>query len=262
MTGASGARLTFIRQISGFAGLVLVAGLGWSFLFVGEQAMGTRGGGFVSGLMHQMMRPTEVGAYLAAASFMWLVMMLAMMIPAALLMMWMFRRMDRGDSVQLDTTLVGLGYLAAWSAFAVVAAALQWWLHSRGWLGGMSLSLGAGFTSSLLILAGSYQLTPWKDACLARCRTPLGFFLEHWRDGRLGALSMGWRHGLFCMGCCWLLMLLMFAGGAMSVVTMAALCIFILAERLLPAGPWVSRLPGLALIVLGVWFAVDAGGSQ
>ena len=143
------------------------------------------------------------------------------------------------------------GYLTGWLAFSVVAAVVQWWLHSRGFLHGMTLVSGATLAATLLIAAGIYQLTPLKEACLARCRSPLGFFLAHWRDGRMGAFTMGLRHGLFCVGCCWALMLLMFVGGAMSVATMAAVCVFVLAERLLPAGPWVSKLPGLAMIGWG-----------
>jgi predicted metal-binding membrane protein len=111
-------------------------------------------------------------------------------------------------------------------------------------------ALGAGL---LLLAAGIYQLTPWKTACLRHCRSPAGFFLEHWSPGARGAIAMGLRHGLYCVGCCWVLMLLMFVGGTMSVLTMAVLCGFILAERLLPDGPWVSRIPGTAMIVSGAF---------
>ncbi|HCU89895.1 MAG TPA: metal-binding protein, partial [Gammaproteobacteria bacterium] len=110
----------------------------------------------------------------------------------------------------------------------------------------------------ILMLAGAYQLTPMKEACLSRCRSPIGFFLANWRAGRLGAIRMGLQHGLFCIGCCWMLMLLMFVGGAMSVVTMALLSMFILAERVLPSGPWVSWMPGIALIAWGAYLAIFA----
>ena len=132
------------------------------------------------------------------------------------------------------------------------AAAVQWWLHARGVLHGMDLATAPRVSGVLLIAAGLYQLTPFKSACLAHCRGPLGFFLEHWRPGLGGAFVMGARHGTFCLGCCWVLMVLMFAGGAMSVPTMAALSVFILAERLLPPGPWVARAPGLVLVMLGL----------
>src|SRR5262249_17783439 len=97
-----------------------------------------------------------------------------------------------------------------------------------------------------------YQLTPMKEACLRHCRSPMSFFLEHWSAGAMGAFRMGMRHGLYCVGCCWVLMLLMFVGGAMSVLTMAILGALILAERLLPDGPWTSRIPGAAMILWGV----------
>lgn len=252
MSEGQGPSLHSIQQVSSFAALVLIAAIGWAFLVAGESAMTSMSGeGFVADLMWLMMEPSSARSYLAAAALMWVVMMAAMMIPAVLPMAAVFRRMDRGASPTLDSFVFCWGYLAGWFAYAVLAAALQWWLHSRGLLHGMLLTSGAGLTAAILIGAGIYQLTPLKDACLARCRSPLGFFMQHWRDGRYGAFRMGLQHGLYCVGCCWVLMLLMFAGGAMSVATMAALCVFILAERLMPPGPWVSRLPGLLMITWG-----------
>ena len=128
---------------------------------------------------------------------------------------------------------------------------LQWWLHAQGALHGHLLVTSAGLTGATFIGAGVYQLTPFKDACLSRCRSPLGFFVNHWKSGRLGALQMGFRHGLYCTGCCWVLMLLMFASGTMNVTTMAMLSAFILADRLLPAGPWASKIPGFGLFGWG-----------
>ena len=118
-------------------------------------------------------------------------------------------------------------------------------------LQGHSLSTGAMLAGAILIGAGIYQLSPLKEACLNSCRSPLGFVLTNWRDGRLGALRMGSQHGLYCIGCCWVLMLLMFAGGTVSVPTMAALSIFILSERLLPTSVWVSKVPGVLLVAWG-----------
>ena len=135
--------------------------------------------------------------------------------------------------------------------FAIGAAGLQWWLHTQGALHGHLFATSAGLTGAIFLAAGVYQLTSFKDACLSRCRSPLGFFVEHWPSGRLGALQMGFRHGLYCTGCCWVLMLLMFASGTMNVTTMAMLSVFILAERLLPAGPWVSKIPGFGLFGWG-----------
>ena len=135
---------------------------------------------------------------------------------------------------------------------------MQWTMHGAGFLQGDLLSIRPIAAAAVLIAAGAYQLTPIKEACLNKCRSPIGFFLANWRAGRWGAIRMGLHHGLFCIGCCWMLMLIMFVGGAMSVITMALLSGFILAERILPAGPWVARLPGVALIVCGAYIAALA----
>ncbi|MGR8921601.1 MAG: DUF2182 domain-containing protein [Gammaproteobacteria bacterium] len=252
MTTQRATALQSIERNLGLMALLAVAAAGWLFLIRSESAMlSMDGDGPVMDLMWRMMQPGDAGPYLAAATLMWVVMMIAMMVPSVVPMTVVFRRLDRGDRPGLDATVFASGYLVAWAGFSVVAAALQWWLHAGGMLHGMELATAGRLTAAVLVAAGVYQLTPLKEACLARCRGPMGFFLEHWRDGRLGALRMGLGHGLYCMGCCWALMLLMFAGGAMSVITMAALSVFILAERVLPAGPWVTRLPGFALIGWG-----------
>jgi predicted metal-binding membrane protein len=240
-----------------FAALVAVGAIAWALLARSEVAMATMtGDGPIVALMWLMMRPAEAAPYLAAASLMWVVMMVAMMLPAAMPMVMVLRGIGRGVHRERDSLLFVAGYLVAWSLFGLLAAALQLWLHARGLLGGHLLALSAGGAGLILLAAGAYQLTPLKEACLRHCRSPVGFFLEHWSPGGRGALAMGLRHGLYCIGCCWMLMLMMFVGGAMSVLTMAVLCAFILAERLLPSGPWVSRIPGTVMIVGGVLLMV------
>ena len=261
MTESSRPPLVAIRQTGGIAGLVLIASASWWVLAAGATTMGNPEAGLPGRLMQAMMRPAEAGTYLGAAAVMWVVMMVAMMAPAALFMMAMLGRMKRSSAFGTDSALFASGYLVGWSAFAALAAGLQWWLHARGWLSGMSLSTSTGVAAGLLAAAGLYQFTPIKDACLARCQSPMAFFLEHWRDGRLGAVQMGLRHSLYCVGCCWVLMLLMFAGGAMSVLTMAALCAFILAERVFPAGRWASRVPGALLLLWAGWLLWSLPGS-
>lgn len=237
--------------------LTAIAVSGWYFLIETEAAMREmRGDGFFMDLMMMMMRPGESGPYLVATISMWVVMMIAMMVPAVMPMLIVFRKLDRGASTELDTFLFASGYLLAWCVFSIGAAVLQWILHSAGWLRGDLLSVRSLVAGAVLIAAGIYQLTPMKEACLDKCRSPMGFFLANWRAGRLGALRMGFQHGLFCIGCCWMLMLIMFVGGAMSVITMALLSGFILAERLLPPGPWVARLPGIGLIGWGGYLAI------
>ena len=253
MSGASRLTLYSIQQYLSYFALAAVAVAAWGFLLTSEQAMRSmRGDGIVMDMMWAMMDPEAMPAYLTAATVMWVVMMLAMMIPAALPMTMVFHSMHQGRHATGETLLFASAYLIVWSLFAVVGAGLQWGLHVSGYLRGYLLEAGPLAAAVILVAAGVYQLTPFKRACLAHCRSPMGFFVEHWQDGYYGAVAMGLRHGLYCLGCCWMLMLLMFVGGAMSVSTMAVLCIFILAERLLPAGPWVSRLPAVFLISWGV----------
>ncbi|MEQ8230361.1 MAG: DUF2182 domain-containing protein [Gammaproteobacteria bacterium] len=246
--------LTALRRQLAWLALAAIAALAWAFLVASEEAMRTmQGDGPVAQLMWLMMRPGEPLPYIAAAAVMWVVMMIAMMIPAVVPMAIVHRQIYKQPRRNLATGLFASGYLAGWSAFALLAAPVQWALHAAGWLHGMMLSAGTGLGGGLLMAAGFYQLTPAKEACLSHCRSPLGYFLGHWRNGLGGSFRMGLAHGLYCIGCCWVLMVLMFVGGAMSVVTMVLLAGFILAERLLPAGPWVARLPGLAMIAAGAW---------
>jgi predicted metal-binding membrane protein len=235
-----------------FAALVAIAAVAWALLVRSEAAMTSMADdGPLGALMRVMMRPSEALPYFLAAAFMWVIMMIGMMTPAVIPMVAVLRGVERGRHRDRTSLLFAGGYLAAWSLFAVLAALLQLALHARGLLAGHLLAVSAQGAGLLLLVAGVYQLTPWKTACLRHCRSPMGFFLEHWMPGSWGAVRMGLRHGISCVGCCWMLMLLMFVGGAMSVLTMAALCGFILAERLLPPGPWVSRIPGAAMIVWG-----------
>ena len=241
-----------LQRSLAFSALFAIGAIAWALLMRSEAAMRSMSGdGPIVELMRLMMRPSDPLAYLFAAALMWVVMMIGMMTPAVVPMVMVLRGMDRGPNRERDTLLFAGGYLVAWSLFGVLAAGLQLWLHAHELLGGDLLATSARGAGVLLLAAGAYQLTPLKEACLRHCRSPIGFFLENWAPGGWGAVRMGLIHGLSCVGCCWVLMLLMFVGGAMSVLTMAALCGFILAERLLPNGPWTMRIPGVAMILLG-----------
>jgi predicted metal-binding membrane protein len=225
----------------------------WILLVQSEAVMATmQGDGLPMHVAMAMMRPAATASYLGSTALMWVVMMAAMMTPAVLPVVLTFLRLDRGGR-RIDAALFAGGYLLAWSGFAILATALQWALHRTSLLQGHLLAASSTLAGILLIAAGVYQLTPLKTACLAHCQSPLGFLLSRWQDGPGGALRMGVRHGAYCLGCCWALMLLMFVYGVMSAAAMAGLTVFILAERLLPAGPWSAKLPGVALVVWGLW---------
>jgi predicted metal-binding membrane protein len=142
------------------------------------------------------------------------------------------------------------GYLAIWGLFSAGAALAQWALEMSRLLTPMMQSTSALFDGLLLLAAGVYQLTPLKQACLGRCRQPVGFITQYWRSGTSGAFRMGVAHGIFCLGCCWFLMALLFMGGVMNLYWIAGIATYVLAEKVLPHQRWLSSAAGWALIVL------------
>lgn len=197
----------------------------------------------------------------ALLSAMWLAMMLAMMSPSAAPAILLYARVhahfrqrslaDLGASAPLG--VFALGYLAVWSVFALAAASLQLWLQQRGAVSAISMGLQARWPAGLvLVAAGLYQLTPLKRACLAQCRSPAQFLSQHWRPGRAGAFRLGVLHGAWCVGCCWLLMALLFVGGVMNLVWIALLAILVGVEKLAPPGRAVGLGVGLLLVAWGL----------
>ncbi len=187
---------------------------------------------------------------------MWWVMMLGMMLPSAAPMILMFeavqRRQRERERPYVPTAMFVAGYLIVWGGFSVAATAAQWGLQQGAFLSPM-LGLASSTLGGLLfILAAIYQFTPLKHACLRQCRSPFAFVLNHWRDGWDGALRMGAGHGLYCLGCCWVLMALLFAVGVMNLLWVAAIAAFVFAEKLLPGGVWVGRIGGVAMAAFGV----------
>jgi predicted metal-binding membrane protein len=139
-----------------------------------------------------------------------------------------------------------------WLAFSGAATAFQWLLQSMGWVDPMIVSTSAWLTALLLLLAGIYQFSPLKRVCLANCRTPLGFLLGEWRSGTAGAFRMGVRHGLFCAGCCWALMALLFVGGVMNLAWIAALSVVVAIEKMAPHGDRWGLALGALLVAAGL----------
>ena len=192
---------------------------------------------------------------------MWWIMMIAMMTPSATPTILLYARVHRhalaqGHQVQdrlAPTGVFAAGYLSVWLGFAAAAATLHWALEDVGLVSAMMMGSQSRLLSGVvLITTGLYQLSPLKNTCLAHCRTPTSFLSRHWRPHALGALRLGAMHGTYCVGCCWMLMALLFVGGVMNVAWIAALAIFVLIEKALPPGQWIGRGVGVALIVWGI----------
>lgn len=193
--------------------------------------------------------------YLSAAFAMWALMMVAMMLPSASPMILIYARVARhnfGAAASSGITLFALSYVLVWSVFSLAAAFAQALLVHSGVVHSMRLQLGDGrLAGALLIAAGLYQLTPLKAACLDKCRSPLAFLSRGIRPGAAGALRLGIAHGLYCLGCCWVLMLLLFVGGVMNLAWVAGLALLVAAEKLLP-WPQLRVALAITLVVAGL----------
>ncbi|MEX6501096.1 DUF2182 domain-containing protein [Pseudomonas zhanjiangensis] len=183
---------------------------------------------------------------------MWSVMMVGMMLPSALPMILLYqqmlRRYQNAPQRHLALLLFCLAYLLIWGGFSLVATTVQWGLDRLTLLDPQMRSQSHWLGAALLLGAGVYQWLPGKSACLAHCRGPVQFLLGHWRAGILGGWRMGLSHGLYCLGCCWMLMALLFVGGVMNLLWVAAISLYVLLEKLLPHGLWLGRGAGLLLI--------------
>lgn len=205
-----------------------------------------------------MTTPRPFGpAQLSGLFLMWTVMMAAMMLPTAAPMTVAYARMraaERGRRVPWASVLLFAGgYLAIWSAFSAGATLVQGVLTELAYLTPMTMKIASGpLAGGVLVAAGVYQFLPVKQACLRQCRTPIGFLMTQWRDGDWGAFVMGWRHGLFCVGCCWALMGLLFVAGVMNALWIVGLTVYVLIEKLVPHSQFVTRLLGLGLIGMGL----------
>ena len=228
-------------------GLLLVVALSWGYILTGAGIdMGST-----------MMARTTIWtpSYTVLVFVMWWVMMMAMMLPSAAPMILLFETVNKNASMQtsavVPTFIFASGYLLVWAGFSAVAILLQWFLTANDLLNGMMQSSSPYLGGALLISAGLYQFTALKEACLLKCRTPLSFVMEHWHPGRTGALKMGTLHGVYCLGCCWFLMGLLFFGGVMNIVWIAGLALYVLIEKLTSYGPLLGKIAGAGFIVWG-----------
>ncbi len=248
MTGATTVPLARARRAV-VAGMLAIVVAGWSTLQALSLQMGEMGSALTM--------PMTASWTLGQAAFMvgmWAVMMAAMMLPSALPMVIAHDRMDRASAPALrgSSRLFVLGYVVVWSSFAAGATALQWALQWAGLVDAMGAVTQDTLAAGLLVAAGLFQFTPIKQRSLGQCRTPMGFLATSWRDGRSGSVRMGLHHGVVCLRCCSVLMLLLFVLGVMHLLWVAALATLVLAEKVLRHGEVVAKVGGAALVVWGL----------
>jgi predicted metal-binding membrane protein len=256
-SGASASRLRVLVWCCALG----VAAVAWAYLVHLDRQMASTMQH--DAMMASMGMATDARWTIAELAFlfaMWSVMMVAMMAPAAAPVLALVGGMQVSRAARPSRLLLpafALGYAIVWIGFSAAAALSQWALHDFALIS-PQMALTSTIAAAVLIAAGVYQLLPAKRACLVRCRSPLAFLMTRWRDGTFGALRMGVRHGAWCVGCCWALMTVLFAVGVMNLVAVAALSLFVLAEKTGPRGVLVARLGGAVLIGAGVLIAVRA----
>jgi predicted metal-binding membrane protein len=237
------------------ASLLLIVALAWLYLWREATAMDHMD----MGTMAMAGMPQGWDA-IFLTFVMWAVMMVGMMLPSAapviLFYAAMVRKSDERGIVLPAVWIFTAGYLAVWTGFSLAAAVLQIALESAGLITPMMVSASRGLSAAILIAAGIYQWLPLKQVCLSKCRHPLQFFLTRWRSGAIGAFRMGAKHGIYCVGCCGMLMLLLFVAGVMNLVWVAFIAAIVLVERLLPAGKVTSRITSVALLLSGLFLLI------
>ena len=243
------------------AGLGLVAAVAWAYMIRDARRMDLTG---VCQCLGMKMGGPELTSWSAGTLLplfvMWAVMMVAMMLPTATPMILTFAAVSRNRRRQerpyVPVSVFVAGYVVIWSAFSALAAVAQWILHRQALLSPAMVSTSATLGGIVLLAAGLFQFTPLKRACLTHCRAPFEFIMTRWREGAGGAFRMGLEHGVFCTGCCWALMSLLFVAGVMNILWIAALSLLVGLEKLLPRGIWLSTVTGIILTAWGVFVVV------
>ncbi len=249
------------------AGLAVICAISWGYVLsgagTGMNVLNMTTWQFpppVTTRMHGTAEAWSAG-YWTTMIVMWWVMMIAMMVPSAAPMILLHARVFRHGQKRgqipggpVPTLPFVSGYLLAWLGFSIATTALQWALERAGLMNALMMwSTSAALTGTFLIAAGVYQLSPLKHVCLNHCRSPADFLSRHWRKGAAGTWRMGVDHGLYCVGCCWFLMALLFAGGVMNLVWIAGLAILVLAEKIAPRGDLIAKCGGGAMALAGIW---------
>jgi predicted metal-binding membrane protein len=213
--------------------------------------------GSMKGSSAWMMTDTWDATHLVLLFAMWAVMMAGMMLPSAAPALFLYGGVIRrsGDAARATLHVYAFagGYLAVWTAYSLLATVLQRLLARWLLISPMMDARDAKFGGALLIVAGLYQFTPFKRACLASCRHPVEFIVRHWKSGLWGGFYLGAANGLYCLGCCWALMMLLFVGGVMNLWWIAALTLFVLLEKAAPFGEKGGRYSGLLIAAVGAW---------
>lgn len=242
--------------------LIVLTALSWVYLFRLEQGM-SASMTYDTAMAAMGMAPDSrwSAADVWFTFVMWMVMMVGMMTAAAapVLLLFASTAATRGErGIQVSVLTFGLGYLAVWGGFSAGAALGQWGLHQAAMLSPAMRASSPRLAGGILLVAGAYQLTPLKRACLAHCRSPLGFLMTNWRNGAVGAFRMGGRHGLYCLGCCWAIMTILFVVGVMNLAWVAVLAGFVLLEKLGPGGVIIARVAGVLMLLVGVIVIIQA----
>ncbi len=234
-------RRDWIAVIGALAGVTLLA---WLYLWTLE----------MPGMAAMQIRSWSA-EYFLMMFLMWAIMMVGMMLPSVAPTVLIFAAVARKSAAQGTpagpTGAFVSGYLVMWILFSLLATTAQWGLDRAALLSPMMVANSVGLGASLLVAAGIYQWLPIKDRCLSQCRSPVEFIATHWRAGVPGAFQMGLSHGAYCLGCCWVLMGLLFVGGVMNLLWIAAITLFVLLEKVLPLGGAGGRVTGLVMIAAG-----------
>jgi predicted metal-binding membrane protein len=265
MPSPTGPTLRLDQRVTIVASVALVTILAWAYVVHVARMPGMAGApmGDMAGMpgMADMPGMEMPASSTPTATFlelflMWTAMMVGMMLPSVLPNVLLFssiaKQRQGTDRPQLSTPQFVSGYLLAWVGFSLVAALIQTRLRTALLPSAETSRAAAIAAGALLVLTGIYQWTRFKAACLAHCRSPIGHLTAHWREGRFAPLSMGLQHGLVCVGCCWLLMALLFVGGVMNPYWVGGLALLVILEKLVPRGEVLGRLAGVGLVVWGV----------
>lgn len=232
-------------------GIFLLAFLSWLYLFTLDYSLTEL---LMSSMDSEMIQWGYKEFFITLS--MWFIMMTAMMLPSAMPMIFIFstvnkKRAQYGNEF-VHTGIFLSGYLFVWFLFSILMASLQWLLLNFALLSDELKIINHFFAGVVLIIVGIYQFSPVKESCLRNCQTPFNFIMGNWRYGKRGAFIMGLKHGIYCMGCCWALMLLLFIVGIMNIIWIAFIAIFILIEKAIAKGKWISYLLGISLMIFGI----------